>query len=79
MPHIAVKMLKGRTDEQKRKLADALAAAMQQTIGAAPTHITVSIEDYTPAEWQEQFRNEVTDRPQENIFIKPQYDPKDLL
>lgn len=78
MPHISVKMLKGRTEEQKKKLAAALTNALRDTIGASEDHISVSIEDYTPVEWQDQFRLEVTEK--KNVLYKqPNYDPKDLL
>lgn len=78
MPHISVKMLKGRTQEQKKNLADALVKAMQDSLGVSKTHISVSIQDYTAQEWQDQFKQEITDN-MDNIYIKPGYDPKDLL
>ena len=33
MPHITIKMLKGRTDEQKKQAADKVAAALVDAIG----------------------------------------------
>ncbi|HEY8443437.1 MAG TPA: tautomerase family protein, partial [Clostridia bacterium] len=78
MPHISVKMLKGRTDAQKQKLAVALKDALKEALGCSEKHISVSIQDYTPQEWQDEFKKEITDN-MENVWIKPQYDPKDLL
>ncbi|HEY8389922.1 MAG TPA: tautomerase family protein [Clostridia bacterium] len=78
MPHISVKMLKGRTEAQKEKLATELAKTLQNVLGIGDTHISVSVQDYTAQEWQEVFKQEVTDNMQ-NIRIKPKYDPKDLL
>ena len=77
MPHISIKMLKGRTEEQKKKAAEQLAAALEEAIGCMPTHISVSVEDFTPEEWQEQYRIEVAENP--NLVLKPDYDPKDVL
>ena len=71
MPHITIKMLKGRTDEQKKQAADKVAAALVDAIGCNPEHISVAVEDFTPVEWQDEFRN--------HIYKEPHYDPKDVL
>lgn len=78
MPHISVKMLKGRTESQKEKLAQELAKTLKNVLGVGDTHISVSIQDYTAQEWQGEFKKEITDNIQ-NVRIKPKYDPKDLL
>jgi 4-oxalocrotonate tautomerase len=78
MPHISVKMLKGRTEAQKQKLAVALKDALKEALGVSEKHISVSIQDYTAQEWQDEFKKEITDN-MDNVWIKPQYDPKDLL
>lgn len=77
MPHISIKMLKGRTDEQKRQAADKLADALCEAIGCTPDHISVAVEDYTAQEWQDVFQKEIKEN--DNIIKKPNYDPKDLL
>lgn len=78
MPHISIKMLKGRTEEQKKLAAERVAKALSEAIGAGKSHISVSVDDYTPEEWQDIFKEEITDNPS-HIYIKPNYDPKDLL
>lgn len=78
MPHISVKMLKGRTEEQKKKAADALVSALCQSLGCSKVHISVTVEDYTAQEWQDVFEKEITQK-QDRLYIKPGYDPKDLL
>ena len=50
MPHITIKMLKGRTDDQKKLAADKVAAALVDAIGSNPEHNTVAEEEYTPVE-----------------------------
>ena len=77
MPHITLKMLKGRTEEQKQAAAQKLAAALVDAIGCNPTHISVSVEDFTPEEWQEQYRQEVAEN--DKLVLTPDYDPKELL
>ena len=78
MPHISVKMIEGRTEEQKKQLAEALEKALTETLGCASTWVTVSIEDYNGKQWQDVFKKEVTEN-EANLFKKAEYDPKILL
>ncbi|MCD7731790.1 MAG: 4-oxalocrotonate tautomerase family protein [Oscillospiraceae bacterium] len=78
MPHISIKMLKGRTDEQKKMAADKVAEALYEAIGCSKDHISVTVEDYTPEEWQDVFAADVTAK-QDKLFRKANYDPRDLL
>lgn len=78
MPHISVKMIEGRSEEQKKALADALEKALSETLGCDARWVTLSIEDYNGKEWQEVFKKEVTDN-EKHLYKKPQYDPKILL
>lgn len=77
MPHITIKMLKGRTDEQKTLAGIKVAEALADTIGCDPTHISVSVEDFTPTEWQDIYKQDVEEN--KNIVLQPNYDPKSLL
>ncbi len=78
MPHISIKMLKGRTEEQKEKVANALADALVSSLGCSRRHVSVTVEDYTPQQWQDVFEQEITKK-QDKLYISPGYDPKDLL
>ena len=46
MPHISVKMIKGRSEEQKKQLCAALEKTLCETLGCDEKWVTVSIEDY---------------------------------
>ena len=78
MPHISIKMLKGRTEEQKKNLSQALAKTLQEQLGCSSAHVSCTIEDYTAEEWQAVFKEEITEK-QSKVYKKPEYDPKDLL
>lgn len=78
MPHISVKMLKGRTDEQKKLAADKVAEALYEAIGCSKDHITVTVEDFTPEEWQTVYAEDVTAK-RDVLFRDADYDPKSLL
>lgn len=78
MPHISIKMLKGRTQAQKELAAKKVMDALCDAIGCSEEHVSVSVQDYTPQEWQDVFKTEITDN-QEHIIKNPSYDPKDML
>ena len=78
MPHIGIKMLEGRTEEQKKKAAEAVKNALADALGMGNHYITVTIEDFNAEEWQNVFKTEVTDK-SDKVYVKPKYDPKSLL
>jgi 4-oxalocrotonate tautomerase len=51
MPIVIVKMLEGRTVEQKRGLAIAITEAVVTHTGAPAEHIDVIIEDHPRSNW----------------------------
>ena len=79
MPHLSVKMLKGRSEEQKKNLAAALVRTLAQELHCSEHYITCTVEDYTPSEWQVVFKEEISDKPADKVYKKAEYDPKDLL
>lgn len=51
MPVVTVQMWKGRTVDQKRRLASALTEAMVEHAGARPDALHVIIQEYEPEDW----------------------------
>ncbi|WP_374724193.1 2-hydroxymuconate tautomerase [Calidifontibacillus erzurumensis] len=45
MPYVTIKMLEGRTEEQKKALAEKVTAAVSETTGAPAERIHVMIEE----------------------------------
>ncbi len=73
MPHIIVKMYKGRTEETKMNIANILADALSEKGGIDRSAISVAIEDIPKEKWKE----EVCDKEfkdNDNLYIKPEYD-----
>jgi 4-oxalocrotonate tautomerase len=54
MPFVTVKMLEGRTKEQKQDLVKAITDAMVNTCDAPPEHTTVVIQEVSPGHWARQ-------------------------
>ena len=78
MPHISIKMLNGRTEEQKKNLSIKLAKTLSKELNCNENYVTVTIEDYSAKEWQTIFKQEITDKP-DKIYVSAKYDPKSLL
>ena len=51
MPFITVKMLEGRTHEQKKALVKEITEAIERTCGAAPENTLVLVEDVSREMW----------------------------
>ena len=51
MPFVCVKMLDGRTQDQKRQLAEAITDAMVRICGAKAEGTTVVIEEHAREDW----------------------------
>ena len=45
MPYVTVKMLEGRSEEQKKNLVEKVTAAVSETTGAPVEKVTVFIEE----------------------------------
>lgn len=51
MPHVIVKFHPGRTDAEKRAMADAIASALERTMGYDIDFISVAVEEIEPSAW----------------------------
>lgn len=54
MPHFEIKMLGGKTEEQKQKLAQEVIKAAQSVVGFGDESYSVTIEDFTMEQWKDQ-------------------------
>lgn len=69
MPHFAIKLIEGKTYEQKQKLAQELVKAAQNVLGMGDDSYSVSVEDFTKDEWKnEVYPNEIMGK--KEILIK---------
>ena len=76
MPHVHIKMYKGRTEEQKQKLCDAVSKALMETIGCTDDHISIAIDDYDKAEWGEKVFYPEIMKDVDKLYKKPNYKPE---
>ena len=77
MPHVIVKLYPGRSEEQKKQLADAIAGDLVRIAGSKEESISVAIEEVAPEDWVEQvYKPDILDR-KETLYRPPGYNPLD--
>lgn len=73
MPHVSVKLWPGRSEEEKKELAEAITEDVVRITGSSHASVSVSIEDIPSSEWKERvYDPEVRDKA-ELLFKKPGY------
>ena len=73
MPHVEINMMSGRSEELKKKVAEDIVQAMMDSLGCERSHLSVSIIDVDPAEWNEKMGNKVD---KETIYAGELYEAK---
>lgn len=74
MPHIVLKLWKGRSEEQEEALAKAFAKAAHEITGLPAEEISVGIEDYPREKWmQDVYYPQIINGPG-TLYVKPGYD-----
>jgi 4-oxalocrotonate tautomerase len=77
MPHVIVKLHSGRSEQQKRRLAEAMTKAVTDVLGLGEESVSVSVEDVAPADWVTKvYKPDILGNPA-TIYKKPGYDPLD--
>jgi len=72
MPHVIVKTLAGKTEEQKTRLAEAFANDLKAIFGSPDHSISVAIEDVPPQEWDQKVYQPEILSIWDKLYRKPQ-------
>lgn len=75
MPHVIIKMLAGRTAEQKKKLAEAITRVVMAETANSEDAVSVSIEDIGKDEWTSKVYNPDIAAQWDKLYKKPGYEP----
>ena len=75
MPHVIVKMYSGRTEEQKKKLAEEVAKAVMARAGNGEESISVSVEDIAPSDWTDKVYKPDIENGPGKLYKRPGYGP----
>ena len=75
MPHVIVKLYPGRTEEQKKRLAEAIARNVVDIAQCAETSVSVAIEEVHPDDWTEKVYKPDLLNSAHTLYKEPGYNP----
>jgi 4-oxalocrotonate tautomerase len=75
MPHVIVKLLAGRSEEQKSRLAAQLAKDVTAILNCGEESISVAIEDIKAGDWTEKVYDAEITPNWKKLYKKPGYRP----
>lgn len=73
MPHVVVKCIEGKTEEQKAELAEKIAQAIFETFGNNTSAVSVAIKDIKREEWKSEIWDKEIAPEMESLYKKPGY------
>jgi 4-oxalocrotonate tautomerase len=73
MPHVIVKAWPGKTDEQKRRLADAITRDVMDILGYGEESVSVGFEEIPSDRWKEEVYRPDIEARSHMLYKKPGY------
>ena len=73
MPHVNVKLWPGKSEKQKKRLADAITRDVTDVLNYGEESVSVSFEEIAPAEWAEKVYQPDIVRNAARLYKKPGY------
>ena len=75
MPHVIVKLLPGRSEQQKTRLAEKIVKDVVAIAQCEEKSVSVAIAEIKPEDWAEKvYKPDILDSP-EKLYKKPGYNP----
>ncbi|NQU63874.1 MAG: tautomerase family protein [SAR324 cluster bacterium] len=75
MPHVIVKLLPGRSDAQKSRLAEQIVKDVTEIADCKEEKVSVAFEEVPESEWAEKvYRPDILNN-EANLYKKPGYNP----
>ena len=73
MPHVIVKLWPGKSEQQKRRLAETITRDVATVLNYGDESVSVALEEVTPAEWAEKvYRPDIVEKAA-TLYKKPGY------
>ncbi len=73
MPHVIVKLWPGKSEEQKRRLAQEIAKDVMNVLNYGDESVSVAMEEVEPGEWAEKvYRPDIVENA-DKLYKKPGY------
>ena len=78
MPHVIVKLWPGKSEQQKTRLADAIAKNVMDILRYGQESVSVAMEEIKPQDRAEKVYRPDIKRNSDRLYKKPGYDESDL-
>ena len=75
MPHVIVKLWPGKSEQQKKKLAEEVTKAVMSTLNYGEESVSVGIEEVKPQDWTDQVYKPDIRGKRKTIYKEPGYEP----
>jgi 4-oxalocrotonate tautomerase len=73
MPHVIVKLWPGTSEEQKSRLAEAIAQGMMDVLNYADESVSVAFEEINAKDWKDKvYKPDILSQP-EKLYKRPGY------
>jgi 4-oxalocrotonate tautomerase len=73
MPHVIVKLWPGKSEDQKRRLADAISKDVMNILNYGEESVSVAIEEVSPKSWAEKVYKPDIVNNSDKLYKKPGY------
>jgi 4-oxalocrotonate tautomerase len=78
MPHVIVKLWPGKSEQQKARLAEAIANDVMEVLGYGEESVSVAMEEVEARDWAEKvYKPDIVNKP-EQLYKRPGYDLSEL-
>ena len=78
MPHVIVKLWPGKSEQQKRRLAEAIAKDVMEILNYGDESVSVAMEEVKSQDWVEKVYKPDIKNKWDKVYKKPGYDENDL-
>jgi 4-oxalocrotonate tautomerase len=73
VPHVIVKLWPGKSEQQKQRLAEAIARDVMEVLSYGDESVSVALEEVDPEDWAEKvYKPDILGKP-EKLYKKPGY------
>jgi 4-oxalocrotonate tautomerase len=75
MPHVIVKLWPGKSEEQKRRLAEAITKDVMRVLHYGEESVSVAMEEVRSRDWTDKVYKPDINEKWDKLYKKPGYDP----
>jgi len=78
MPHVVVKLWPGKSEAQKKRLAEAITRNVMEVLNYGEESVSVAMEEVKPQEWAAKVYKPEIKNKWDKLYKEPGYDESDL-